>query len=209
MDTVAGFWQTIVTAVVGYVVNYYVNEWNYATAGKRRSCSKRSNMCSIAYRTACWQMTFAYLECRSGCAGFTSSISDSILTSARAGKAVYCGGLHQSGAGASAKWDCVCKAAATGTGREHWRHGISAVLLGGQRVYGMDLRHDGNAVHAAQAGLELDAVREFLDYEEVFCMEEGKPLVREAGAAYTIELRDVTFGYKGPRRRRKNRSFHI
>ena len=31
-------------------------------------------------------------------------------------------------------------------------HGISAVLLGVQRVYGMDLRHDGNAVHAAQAG---------------------------------------------------------
>ena len=41
-------------------------------------------------------------------------------------------------------------------------------------------------------GIELESVREFLDYEE-----EGEALVWEPGKAYTIELRDVSFGYGG------------
>lgn len=46
-------------------------------------------------------------------------------------------------------------------------------------------------------GIELESVREFLDYEEPFRMEEGEALVWEPGKAYTIELRDVSFGYGG------------
>ncbi|MDE6975268.1 MAG: ABC transporter ATP-binding protein/permease, partial [Lachnospiraceae bacterium] len=45
--------------------------------------------------------------------------------------------------------------------------------------------------------LELSTLREFLDQEEIFRMEGGiMPQVRE-GMEYTIELRDVTFGYPG------------
>lgn len=45
--------------------------------------------------------------------------------------------------------------------------------------------------------LELSTLREFLDQEEIFRMEGGiTPQVRE-GMEYTIELRDVTFGYPG------------
>lgn len=46
-------------------------------------------------------------------------------------------------------------------------------------------------------GLELESVREFLDYKEIFRMEEGALIVHDAGQEYTIELRDVSFRYAG------------
>lgn len=45
--------------------------------------------------------------------------------------------------------------------------------------------------------LGLSSVREYLDYEEPFLMEEGEALVPEKGKEYTIELKDVTFRYPG------------
>lgn len=46
-------------------------------------------------------------------------------------------------------------------------------------------------------GIELESVREFLDYEEPFGINRGQALVWERGKDYTIELRDVSFGYAG------------
>ncbi len=143
-------------------------------------------MCSIAYRTACWQRDdlriFGMQEWLRGI--YQQYIRLYLDFGARREKRYIVADFTNLALGLLRNGIAYAKAAATGTGREHWRHGISAVLLGGQRVYGMDLRHDGNAVHAAQAGTrELDAVREFLDYEEVFCMEEGKPLVRGGGGS--------------------------
>ncbi|MBQ8597384.1 MAG: ABC transporter ATP-binding protein [Lachnospiraceae bacterium] len=45
--------------------------------------------------------------------------------------------------------------------------------------------------------VELSVVREFLEYDEPFTFEEGKPLTVEKGAKYEIELRGVSFRYPG------------
>ena len=45
--------------------------------------------------------------------------------------------------------------------------------------------------------ITLASIRELLDYPETFSLEEGIPLVPEAGFPYTIELKDVTFQYPG------------
>lgn len=45
--------------------------------------------------------------------------------------------------------------------------------------------------------LEISAIREFCEFPEPFRMEGGRKLAVEAGGAYELELRDVTYGYPG------------
>lgn len=48
-----------------------------------------------------------------------------------------------------------------------------------------------------QFSLELCSVRNYLEAPEPFLFEKGKPLAPEAGKAYELSLRDVTFRYPG------------
>lgn len=45
--------------------------------------------------------------------------------------------------------------------------------------------------------LDLSRLREFLEEEEVFAFEEGKPLIPDAAEPYSLELENVTFRYPG------------
>lgn len=43
--------------------------------------------------------------------------------------------------------------------------------------------------------IDMVPLRELIDYPEIFSLDEGKPLVPDQSASYTIELRDVSFRY--------------
>ncbi len=45
--------------------------------------------------------------------------------------------------------------------------------------------------------LDLSVIREYLEWPEPFLLEKGKPLVQEAGKAYELRLKNVSFSYPG------------
>ena len=45
--------------------------------------------------------------------------------------------------------------------------------------------------------LDLSVIREYLEWPEPFLLEQGKPLVQEAGKAYELRLKNVSFSYPG------------
>lgn len=189
---------TIIAAVLGYVANYHVNEWNYRHRGEEEELVKKIKYVqySVQDRTLAkdlrifgmqeWlrgvyeQYIRLYLDfgARREKRFLVADVANLALGVLRNGIA-YASllGLVLDGKIGAAEFLLYFSAV---SGFTAWICGIMEML---------------SVLH--RQGLELDAVREFLDYRELFCMEEGAPLVQEPNQSYTIELRDVTFGYQG------------
>lgn len=189
---------TIVTAVLGYLVNYCANEWNYRHRKEDEEICKRVEyildsaedrylakdirifgmqdwLCGLydkyrkLYLDFCGKRERRYLA---------SDLADLALGILRNGIA-YVHLLYMVLGGQLSAAEFLLYFTAV-SGFTAWISGI---------MDGVSTLH--------RQGLELESVREFLDYEEVFCMEGGQPLCQERGRDYTIELRDVSFRYAG------------
>lgn len=189
---------TMVTAVLGYLVNYYVNEWNYRHREEDEEISKRvlyildraedrylaKDIRIFGMREWLCGLHDKYMKLYLDFCGrresryFAADLTDLVLGILRNGIAyVYLLYMVLGGQIGAAEFLLYFTAV---SGFTAWISGI---------MDGVSTLH--------RQGLELESVREFLDYKEIFCMEEGLPLDREAGRDYTIELRDVSFRYAG------------
>jgi len=197
VDTVV-ILATIVTAVVGYVVNYYVNEWNYRHRGEEEELLKKIEYVQYSVQDRMLAKDLRIFGMQEWLRGIYQQYIRLYLDfGARREKRYIVAdftnlalGLLRNGIAYAKLLQLVLDGS---IGATEFLLYFSAVS--GFTAWICGMMEMLSTLH--RQGLELDAVREFLDYEEVFGMEEGKPLVQEAGAAYTIELRDVTFGYKG------------
>lgn len=189
---------TIVTTVLGYLVNYYVNEWNYQHRKEDEEICKRvlyildraedrylakdirifgmrEWLCGLhdkyrkLYHDFCGRRERRY---------FVADLTNLVLGILRNGIAyVYFLYMVLGGRIGAAEFLLYFTAV---SGFTAWVNGIMNSV---------------STLH--RQGLELQSVREFLDYKEIFCMEGGQPLCQEPGTDYTIELRDVSFQYAG------------
>lgn len=189
---------TMVTAVLGYLVNYYVNEWNYRHREEDEEISKRvlyildraedrylaKDIRIFGMREWLCGLHDKYMKLYLDFCGrresryFAADLTDLVLGILRNGIAyVYLLYMVLGGQIGAAEFLLYFTAV---SGFTAWISGI---------MDGVSTLH--------RQGLELESVREFLDYKEIFCMEEGLPLDWEARRDYTIELRDVSFRYAG------------
>ena len=189
---------TVVTAVLGYLVNYRANEWNYRHRGEEEEICKHvlyvqdeaqdrylakdirifgmgEWLCGLHEKYMRLYLDFSRRRERRYLA---ADLTDLILGILRNGIAYF----------------YLLYMVLDG------RIGAAAFLLYFAAVGGFTTWIGGimeNIATLHRQGLELESVREFLDYREIFRMEEGMPLKWEPGASYTIELRDVSFRYSG------------
>lgn len=189
---------TVVTAVLGYLVNYRANEWNYRHREEEEEICKHvlyvqdeAQDCYLAKDIRIFGMgewlcglhekyMRLYLDFsrRRERRYLAADLTDLILGILRNGIAYF----------------YLLYMVLDG------RIGAAAFLLYFAAVGGFTTWIGGimeNIATLHRQGLELESVREFLDYREIFRMEEGMPLKWEPGASYTIELRDVSFRYSG------------
>ncbi len=189
---------TIATAVLGYIVNYYVNEWNYQHRKEDEEICKRVeyilNRAEDRYLAkdirifGMWEwlcrLQDKYMKLYLDFCGrrekryFVADLADLVLGMLRNGIA-YAYLLYMVLGGQIGAAEFLLYFTAV-SGFTAWINGI---------MNGISTLH--------RQGLELESVREFLDYKEIFCMEEGQLLCQEPERDYTIELRDVTFRYAG------------
>ena len=189
---------TIVTAVLGYVVNYGVNEWNYRHRREEEELVKKIKYVQYSVQDRALAKDLHIF----GMQEWMRDVHEKYIRlyldfGARREKRYFVAdltnlalGLLRNGIAYARLLDLVLGG----------KIGAAEFLLYFSAVSGFTAWICGimemlSALH--RQGLELDAVREFLDYRELFLMEEGKPLIQEENKAYTIELRDVTFGYRG------------
>ncbi len=189
---------TVVTAVLGYLVNYRANEWNYRHREEEEEICKHvlyvqdeaqdrylakdirifgmgEWLCGLHEKYMRLYLDFSRRRERRYLA---ADLTDLILGILRNGIAYF----------------YLLYMVLDG------RIGAAAFLLYFAAVGGFTTWIGGimeNIATLHRQGLELESVREFLDYREIFRMEEGMPLKWEPGASYTIELRDVSFRYSG------------
>ena len=189
---------TVVTAVLGYLVNYRANEWNYRHREEEEEICKHvlyvqdeaqdrylakdirifgmgEWLCGLHEKYMRLYLDFSRRRERRYLA---ADLTDLILGMLRNGIAYF----------------YLLYMVLDG------RIGAAAFLLYFAAVGGFTTWIGGimeNIATLHRQGLELESVREFLDYREIFRMEEGMPLKWEPGASYTIELRDVSFRYSG------------
>lgn len=189
---------TVVTAVLGYLVNYRANEWNYRHREEEEEICKHvlyvqdeaqdrylakdirifgmgEWLCGLHEKYMRLYLDFSRRRERRYLA---ADLTDLILGILRNGIAYF----------------YLLYMVLDG------RIGAAAFLLYFAAVGGFTTWIGGimeNIATLHRQGLELESVREFLDYREIFRMEEGMPLNWEPGASYTIELRDVSFRYSG------------
>ena len=189
---------TVVTAVLGYLVNYRANEWNYRHREEEEEICKHvlyvqdeaqdrylakdirifgmgEWLCGLHEKYMRLYLDFSRRRERRYLA---ADLTDLILGILRNGIAYF----------------YLLYMVLDG------RIGAAAFLLYFAAVGGFTTWIGGmmeNIATPPRQGLELESVREFLDYREIFRMEEGMPLKWEPGASYTIELRDVSFRYSG------------
>lgn len=189
---------TMVTAVLGYLVNYRANEWNYRHREEEEEICKHvlyvqdeaqdrylakdirifgmgEWLCGLHEKYMRLYLDFSRRRERRYLA---ADLTDLILGILRNGIAYF----------------YLLYMVLDG------RIGAAAFLLYFAAVGGFTTWIGGimeNIATLHRQGLELESVREFLDYREIFRMEEGMPLNWEPGASYTIELRDVSFRYSG------------
>lgn len=189
---------TVVTAVLGYLVNYRANEWNYRHREEEEEICKHvlyvqdeaqdrylakdirifgmgEWLCGLHEKYMRLYLDFSRRRERRYLA---ADLTDLILGILRNGIA-YFYLLYMVLDGKIGAAAFLLYFAAVG-GFTTWIGGIME-----------------NIATLHRQGLELESVREFLDYREIFRMEEGMPLNWEPGASYTIELRDVSFRYSG------------
>ncbi len=189
---------TVTTAVLGYLVNYGANEWNYRHREEEKEICKcvmyvqdeaqnrylakdirifgmREWLCGLHEKYMRLYLDFCGRRERRY---FAADLTDLILGILRNGIAYFYLLYMVLGGKIGAAQFLLYFAAVSGF--TTWISGIME-----------------NVSTLHRQGLELEAVREFLDYGELFCMEEGIPLRQEPGKAYTIELRDVSFQYSG------------
>lgn len=189
---------TMVTAVLGYLVNYRANEWNYRHREEEEEICKHvlyvqdeaqdrylakdirifgmgEWLCGLHEKYMRLYLDFSRRRERRYLA---ADLTDLILGILRNGIAYF----------------YLLYMVLDG------RIGAAAFLLYFAAVGGFTTWIGGimeNIATLHRQGLELESVREFLDYREIFRMEEGMSLNWEPGASYTIELRDVSFRYSG------------
>ncbi len=189
---------TVVTAVLGYLVNYRANEWNYRHREEEEEICKHvlyvqdeaqdrylakdirifgmgEWLCGLHEKYMRLYLDFSRRRERRYLA---ADLTDLILGILRNGIAYF----------------YLLYMVLDG------RIGAAAFLLYFAAVGGFTTWIGGimeNIATLHRQGLELESVREFLDYREILRMEEGMPLKWEPGASYTIELRDVSFRYSG------------
>ena len=189
---------TIVTAVLGYVVNYRVNEWNHRHRREEEELAKK-----IKYVQDCVHNRALAKELRIfGMQDWMRGIYEKYIRlyldfGARREKRYFVADLTNLALGVLRNGIAYANLLYLVLGG---RIGAAEFLLYFSAVSGFTAWICGimemlSTLH--RQGLELDAVREFLDYREIFCMEEGTPLEQEPNQSYTIELRDVPFGYQG------------
>lgn len=189
---------TVATAVLGYLVNYGANEWNYRHREEEEEICKcvmyvqdeaqnrylakdirifgmREWLCGLHEKYMRLYLDFCGRRERRY---FAADLTDLILGILRNGIAYFYLLYMVLGGKIGAAQFLLYFAAVSGF--TTWISGIME-----------------NVSTLHRQGLELEAVREFLDHGELFCMEEGIPLRQEPGKAYTIELRDVSFRYSG------------
>lgn len=189
---------TVVTAVLGYLASYRANEWNYHHREEEEEISKRVQyvldkaqdrylakdirifgmqewICGLYDRYIKLYLDFCGRRERRH---FAADLAGLILGTLRNGIAyVYLLYMVLGGKIGAAQFLLYFSAV---SGFTAWIGGIMEQV---------------STLH--RQGIELESVREFLDYEELFRMEEGEALSWERGKDYTIELRDVSFAYAG------------
>ncbi len=189
---------TVVTTVLGYLVSYRANEWNYRHREEDEEISKRIWYVLDQAQDRCLAKDIRIF----GMQEWLRGLCDRYIK------------LYYDFCGRRERQYLIADLAGLVLGV--LRNGIAYVyliymVLGGEisasefllyftAVSGFTAWISGimeqvSTLH--RQGIELESVREFLDYEEPFRMEEGEALVWEPGKAYTIELRDVSFGYGG------------
>lgn len=189
---------TVVTAVCGYLVNYRANEWNYRHRKEEMELFKRVQYVQQRaqdrylakdiriFGMQAWlrELHDKYLMCyldfgrrreRRYLAADLADLALGVLRNAVA--YVYLLYMVFGGRIGAAEFLLYFTAV---SGFTAWIGGIME-----------------NVSTLHRQGLELESVREFLDYREIFRMEEGEPIPPDRENEYTVELRDVTFGYSG------------
>lgn len=187
---------TVVTAILGYLVNYRANEWNYSHRKEEMEIFKQVRHIQLRaqdrylakdiriFGMQAWlqELHSKYLKCyldfcsRRERQYFVTDLADLMLGILRNGAAYACLIYMVLDDRISAAEFLLYFSAVSGF--TAWISGIME-----------------NVSTLHRQGLELESVREFLDYEEIFCMEDGEPLRWERDQKYTIELRDVSFRY--------------
>lgn len=189
---------TVFTAVMGYLVNYRANEWNYSHQKEEMEIAKQVRYIQMRaqdrdlakdiriFGMQKWlrELQEKYLKCyldfgmRRERRYFVADLTDLVLGILRNGVAyAYLLYMVLDGKIGAAEFLLYFSAV---SGFTAWISGIME-----------------NMATLHRQGLELESVRGFLDYREIFRMEDGEPLRQEQHQKYTIELRDVSFRYSG------------
>ncbi len=189
---------TVVTAVLGYLVNYRANEWNYRHREEEEEICKHVLYVQDEAQDRCLAKDIRIFGMGEWLCGLHEKYMRLYLDFSRRRERRYL---------AADLTDLILGILRNGIAYFYLlymvldgRIGAAAFLLYFAAVGGFTTWIGGimeNIATLHRQGLELESVREFLDYREIFRMEEGMPLNWEPGASYTIELRDVSFRYSG------------